>query len=107
MQSEAEEEIGLNLDSMLDPDNWYEEVIKGCLIRLYIVQNISESTKFETKTRFELKNVMGSSLRRFPTRGLEKVQFGPSLFAGIVATWGCVKVSLKTQENRILRCMKK
>ena len=55
VQSEAEEEIGLNLDSMLDSDNWYEEVINGCLIRLYIVPNISESTKFETKTKFEFK----------------------------------------------------
>ena len=55
MQLEAEKEIELNLDSMLDPDNWYEEVINGCLIRLYIVPNISESTKFETKTKFEFK----------------------------------------------------
>ena len=62
---EAEEEVGLNLESKINPENWCEEVINGRIIRLYIVQIISESKNLEPKTKFEIEEIKWAPLTEF------------------------------------------
>lgn len=52
---EVYEETGFDIASYIDPDNYFESTINDQLIRLYVITGIPMSTKFQPRTRFEIK----------------------------------------------------
>lgn len=52
---EVYEETGFDIASYIDPDNYLESVINEQLVRLYIITGISLDTKFQPRTRYEIK----------------------------------------------------
>lgn len=52
---EVYEETGFDIANYIDPENYLESVINEQLVRLYVITGISKGTKFQPKTRFEIK----------------------------------------------------
>lgn len=52
---EVLEETGFDITSYIDPELYLESVINEQLVRLYVITGISRSTKFQPKTRCEIK----------------------------------------------------
>lgn len=52
---EVYEETGFDITSYLDPDNYFEAIINEQLVRLYVISGISRDTKFQPRTRYEIK----------------------------------------------------
>lgn len=52
---EVHEETGFDISNYTDPECYFEQFIRDQKVRLYIVQNIPRTTKFEPKTRCEIK----------------------------------------------------
>lgn len=52
---EVLEETGFDITNYIDPEIYLESVINEQLVRLYVITGISSSTKFEPKTRYEIK----------------------------------------------------
>lgn len=52
---EVLEETGFDISNLIDPNEFLESVINDQLVRLYIVRNVPMSTKFQPKTRCEIK----------------------------------------------------
>ncbi|CAH2008018.1 unnamed protein product [Acanthoscelides obtectus] len=53
---EVLEETGFDISGHLDPDDFLEATINDQLVRLYIVRNVPMTTKFNPKTRCEIKS---------------------------------------------------
>lgn len=64
---EVLEETGFDITSYVDPDDWFESVINDQLVRLYIIKNIPMSTKFQPRTRCEIKSCGWFSIADLPT----------------------------------------
>lgn len=52
---EVLEETGFDITSYISPDEWLESTINDQLVRLYVIKNIPMKTKFQPKTRYEIK----------------------------------------------------
>lgn len=52
---EVYEETGFDITNYIDAENYLESVINEQLVRLYIVTGISLETKFQPRTRYEIK----------------------------------------------------
>ncbi|CAH0553454.1 unnamed protein product [Brassicogethes aeneus] len=52
---EVLEETGFDISNYIDPNEFLESIINDQLVRLYIVRNVPLNTKFEPKTRCEIK----------------------------------------------------
>jgi len=52
---EVYEETGFDITKYLKPDLYLEAVIHDQLVRLYVIQGVPKSTKFEPRTRYEIK----------------------------------------------------
>lgn len=77
---EVLEETGFDISNYLDPDDWMESVINDQLVRLYIIKNIPMSTKFQPKTRCEIKSVDWFAIADLPTN---KKDLTPKLKIGV------------------------
>ncbi|KAK9878947.1 hypothetical protein WA026_003768 [Henosepilachna vigintioctopunctata] len=77
---EVLEETGFDITSRLDPDDWVESVINDQLVRLYIIKNIPMSTKFQPKTRCEIKSCDWFDVNNLPTN---KKDLTPKLKIGV------------------------
>lgn len=53
---EVLEETGFDISSYIDRDSFLESTINDQLVRLYIIKNVSMDTKFQPKTRCEIKS---------------------------------------------------
>ena len=52
---EVYEETGFDITDLINPKYYMESIINEQVVRLYIVAGISRTTKFEPKTRYEIK----------------------------------------------------
>lgn len=52
---EVYEETGFDITDYIDPDFFLESIINEQLVRLYVIQGISRETKFQPRTRYEIK----------------------------------------------------
>lgn len=52
---EVYEETGFDITPYLEPNNYFESTINDQLIRLYVITGIPMNTKFQPRTRFEIK----------------------------------------------------
>nr|XP_022904243.1 m7GpppN-mRNA hydrolase [Onthophagus taurus] len=53
---EVYEETGFDISSRIDPENYFEAVIHEQLVRLYVITGIPFNTKFQPRTRNEIKS---------------------------------------------------
>uniref|UniRef100_A0A1B6I4Q5 m7GpppN-mRNA hydrolase n=1 Tax=Homalodisca liturata TaxID=320908 RepID=A0A1B6I4Q5_9HEMI len=54
---EVLEETGFDISSLINPNDFVESLVQEQLVRLYIISGIPQDTKFEPKTRNEIKAV--------------------------------------------------
>lgn len=52
---EVYEETGFDISDRIDPSFYFESVINEQLVRLYVITGISMETKFQPRTRYEIK----------------------------------------------------
>lgn len=78
---EVLEETGFDITNYISPDEWLESTINDQLVRLYIIKNIPMQTKFQPKTRFEIKACEWFPVSDLPTSKKDstpKVKMGVS-----------------------------
>ncbi|XP_046624883.1 m7GpppN-mRNA hydrolase [Neodiprion virginianus] len=63
---EVLEETGFDISNLIDKNEYIESVINDQLVRLYIISGVQKDTKFQPKTRKEIKNVEWFALADLP-----------------------------------------
>ena len=64
---EVMEEVGVNIRSKIDKDNYLEQVINNQTVRLYIVTGVEEYQKFRPNCQGEIKDIRWFPLEDLPT----------------------------------------
>lgn len=78
---EVLEETGFDITSYIDPDLYFESVINEQLVRLYVITGISRDTKFQPRTRYEIKSCEWFAIADLPNSKKDntpKVKMGVS-----------------------------
>lgn len=78
---EVLEETGFDISDRIDPNMYLESVINEQLVRLYVIPGISKETKFQPKTRYEIKACEWFPIADLPTSKKDhtpKVKMGVS-----------------------------
>ncbi|ESO13095.1 hypothetical protein HELRODRAFT_159700 [Helobdella robusta] len=68
---EVKEETGFDISKNLDPNNFLEYRVREKSCRLYIVSDVPMDTKFEPKTRMEVKGYSWFPVEHLPCHGKE------------------------------------
>ncbi|XP_012284900.1 m7GpppN-mRNA hydrolase [Orussus abietinus] len=69
---EVLEETGFDISNLIDKNEFIESTINDQLVRLYIISGVQKDTKFQPKTRKEIKNVEWFSLADLPNTKKDK-----------------------------------
>ncbi|KAF3420005.1 hypothetical protein E2986_04885 [Frieseomelitta varia] len=77
---EVLEETGFDISNLIDENEYIESTINEQLVRLYIICGVQKDTKFQPKTRKEIKNVEWFSLADLPN---SKKDMTPKLKTGV------------------------
>ncbi|XP_017793788.1 PREDICTED: m7GpppN-mRNA hydrolase [Habropoda laboriosa] len=86
---EVLEETGFDISNLIDENEYIESVIHEQLVRLYIICGVQKDTKFQPKTRKEIKNVEWFSLADLPNNKKDmtpkvKTGVGPNSFFMVI-----------------------
>lgn len=71
---EVLEETGFDISNLIDENEYIESVINEQLIRLYIICGVQKDTKFQPRTRKEIKNVGWFSLAHLPNNKKDMIK---------------------------------
>lgn len=63
---EVFEETGFDITNYISLDEWLESTINDQFVRLYIIKGIPTNTKFQPKTRFEIRACVWFSVADLP-----------------------------------------
>lgn len=82
---EVLEETGFDISNLIDKNEYIESVINDQLVRLYIISGVHKGTKFQPKTRNEIKSVEWFDLENLPNNKKDmtpkvKMGVGPNAF---------------------------
>lgn len=77
---EVLEETGFDISNLIDENEYIESWINEQLVRLYIICGVQKDTKFQPKTRKEIKNVEWFSLVDLP---INKKDMTPKVKTGV------------------------
>jgi mRNA-decapping enzyme subunit 2 len=61
------EETGFDISKMIDEKEYIESTINEQLVRLYIISGIPHDTKFQPRTRYEIKSIEWFSVAELPS----------------------------------------
>jgi len=81
---EVYEEIGYDLAGKIIEEDHIQFILKEQLIKLYIVPNISEETKFETRTRKEISKIEWAIINGLPTSYQSAKELGSENFFMVI-----------------------
>ncbi|XP_014207360.1 m7GpppN-mRNA hydrolase [Copidosoma floridanum] len=86
---EVLEETGFDISNLIDKNDYIESVINEQLVRLYVISGVQKDTKFQPKTRKEIKNVEWFELEHLPNNKKDmtpkvKMGVGPNAFFMVV-----------------------
>ncbi|XP_011499101.1 PREDICTED: m7GpppN-mRNA hydrolase [Ceratosolen solmsi marchali] len=86
---EVLEETGFDISNLIDKNEYIESVINDQLVRLYLIYGVQKDTKFQPKTRKEIKNVEWFDLENLPNNKKDmtpkvKMGVGPNAFFMVV-----------------------
>ncbi|XP_011872031.1 PREDICTED: m7GpppN-mRNA hydrolase isoform X1 [Vollenhovia emeryi] len=86
---EVLEETGFDISSLIDKNEYIESPINDQTVRLYIISGVQMDTKFQPKTRKEIKNVEWFSVADLPNSKKDmtpkmKIGVGPNAFFMVV-----------------------
>lgn len=86
---EVLEETGFDISDFIDKNEYIESIINDQLVRLYIISGVQKDTKFQPKTRKEIKNVEWFDLENLPNNKKDmtpkvKIGVGPNAFFMVV-----------------------
>jgi 8-oxo-dGTP pyrophosphatase MutT (NUDIX family) len=86
---EVLEETGYDISKQLNEDHYLEISINDQTIRLYIITNVSKTTKFEPRTRREIKEVRWFAIDELPvhrkdTRTKQTLGYSPNSFFMVI-----------------------
>ena len=66
---EVFEEVGYDISNLIDKKDFIEIELTGQINRLYLCRGVPLSTKFETKTRNEIRGIKWFPVNNLPVRG--------------------------------------
>lgn len=86
---EVLEETGFDISNLIDKNEYIESVINDQVVRLYIISGVQKDTKFQPKTRKEIKNVEWFTIADLPNTkkdmtSKQKIGVGPNAFFMVV-----------------------
>lgn len=86
---EVLEETGFDISNLIDKNEYIESVINDQVVRLYIISGVQKDTKFQPKTRKEIKNVEWFAVADLPNSKKDmtpklKIGVGPNAFFMVV-----------------------
>ncbi|KAL6446009.1 hypothetical protein ACFW04_000993 [Cataglyphis niger] len=86
---EVLEETGFDISNLIDKNEYIESIINDQVVRLYIISGVQKDTKFQPKTRKEIKNVEWFSVADLPNTKKDmtpkvKIGVGPNAFFMVV-----------------------
>ncbi|XP_011299146.1 m7GpppN-mRNA hydrolase isoform X1 [Fopius arisanus] len=86
---EVLEETGFDISKLIDKNEYIESTINDRLVRLYIITGVQKETKFQPRTRKEIKSVEWFSLMDLPNNPKDmtpkvKMGVGPNAFFMVV-----------------------
>lgn len=86
---EVLEETGFDISNLIDKSEYIESIINDQVVRLYIISGVQEDTKFQPKTRKEIKNVEWFDVADLPNNKKDmtpkvKIGVGPNAFFMVV-----------------------
>jgi hypothetical protein len=61
------EETGFDISKMIDKNEYIESIINDQLVRLYIISGIPHDTKFQPRTRNEIKRIEWFTIAELPS----------------------------------------
>ncbi|KAF0309661.1 m7GpppN-mRNA hydrolase [Amphibalanus amphitrite] len=65
---EVQEEIGYDISEALSRDDYLEQVVNEQRVRLYLIPGVSRATKFQPRTRNEIKSIEWFAVADLPNR---------------------------------------
>ena len=79
------EETGFDISKMIDKNEFIESTINDQMLRLYIVSGIPHDTKFQPRTRNEIKSIEWFTIADLPSNKKDntpklKIGVGPNAF---------------------------
>ncbi|XP_015596667.1 m7GpppN-mRNA hydrolase isoform X2 [Cephus cinctus] len=102
---EVLEETGFDISNLIDKNEYIESTINDQLVRLYIISGVQKDTKFQPKTRKEIKNVEWFALADLPNNKKDmtpkvKMGVGPNAFFMVVPFVKRMKRWVQERQNR-------
>lgn len=79
------EETGFDISNLINPNEFIESCVNDQLVRLYIITGVQRNTKFQPRTRYEIKAVEWFPIADLPSSKKDmtpkhKIGVGPNAF---------------------------
>lgn len=102
---EVLEETGFDISNLIDKTEYIESVINDQTVRLYIISGVQKDTKFQPKTRKEIKNVEWFAVADLPNTKKDmtpkmKIGVGPNAFFMVVPFVKRIKRWIQEKQQR-------
>ncbi|XP_032685608.1 m7GpppN-mRNA hydrolase isoform X1 [Odontomachus brunneus] len=102
---EVLEETGFDISNLIDKNEYIESAINDQVVRLYIISGVQQDTKFQPKTRKEIKNVEWFDVADLPNNKKDmtpkvKIGVGPNAFFMVVPFVKRIKRWIQEKQQR-------
>jgi len=104
---EVMEETGFDISELMIEDDYVESVINDQTVRLYMIPGVSETTKFQTNTRCEIRDIQWFDVNSLPMNKMDqnsktKLGIAPNSFFMVIPFLRDIKHWIKNKQRE--RC---